>query len=43
MGYLFAAYGLIWALTFGYTLILGNRQKKIAKEVEMLQEAVDRS
>ncbi|WP_366923593.1 CcmD family protein [Metallumcola ferriviriculae] len=40
MSYVAAAYGVIFALIFMYTLILGGRQNKLAKEVEMLQEAV---
>ncbi len=40
MGYIVAAYAVIWLLIFIYTLVLGNRQKNLAKEVEMLQEAV---
>lgn len=35
-----AAYSLIWVLIFGYTLFLGSRQKKLAREIELLEQAV---
>lgn len=38
MGYLFAAYAVIWSLIAGYLLILGNRQRKLQQEIEMLNE-----
>ncbi|MBZ4686650.1 MAG: hypothetical protein PWQ96_1974 [Clostridia bacterium] len=41
MGYLVAAYSLIWGLIFIYTVVLGNRQKKLLREVEMLRQALE--
>lgn len=38
MGYLFSAYAVIWALIAGYLFILGNRQKKLQQEIDMLDE-----
>ena len=39
-GYLFAAFGVIWALVFVYVFILLNRQKKMRKEIESLKGIV---
>ncbi|UCC17459.1 MAG: CcmD family protein [Dehalococcoidales bacterium] len=36
-GYLFAAFAVIWAVVFGYILILINRQKKLKQEIEKLE------
>ena len=38
-GYLFAAFTIVWALFFGYLLLLSNRQKKLHREIESLKEA----
>lgn len=40
MIYVWAAYTIIWIFIFGYSLVLGNRQKKIEKEIFLLQEAM---
>ena len=36
LGYLFAAFAVIWAVVFGYILVLMNRQKKLKREIEKL-------
>ena len=41
-GYLFAAFGIIWAVVFAYILVLMNRQKRLKREIEKL-EAHDKS
>lgn len=41
MGYLFAAYTIIWLLIAGYVLFLGNRQKKAIKELKFIKEMMD--
>ncbi len=38
-GYLFAAFTLIWALVFGYVLVLFNRQRRMRREIDLLKEA----
>lgn len=38
--YLFAGYAVIWAIIFGYTLILGGRQKKLEEEISLLKRAL---
>ncbi len=37
-GYLFAAFGIIWALVFGYVLSLFNRQRRLRREINLLKE-----
>ena len=39
-GYLFAAFGIIWALVFGYILSLFNRQRRLRREIDSLKEAL---
>ena len=42
MGYLFAAYGVFWALTFIFVFTIASRQKRLQKEVEALRKELDR-
>ena len=37
-GYLFAAFTIIWALVFGYVLVLFNRQRRLRREINSLKE-----
>lgn len=37
-GYLFAAFTIVWAVVFGYVLILQNRQRKLKREIDTLKE-----
>ena len=37
-GYLFAAFAIIWALVFGYVLLLFNRQRRLRREINSLRE-----
>ena len=37
LGYLFAAFAVIWVMIFGYILVLMNRQKKLKREIEKLE------
>ncbi len=37
-GYLFAAFAIVWALVFGYVMILFNRQKGLRRDIESLKE-----
>ena len=39
-GYLFAAFTIVWAVVFGYILLLLNRQRKLRREVNSLKEAL---
>ncbi len=38
-GYIFAAFAIVWAVVFGYVLLLLNRQKKLRREIDSLKEA----
>jgi CcmD family protein len=38
MIYLFAVYFVLWAITFGYVLSLGSRQKRLQQELDLLSE-----
>lgn len=38
-GYLFAAFATVWAVIFGYVLLLLNSQKRLRREIDSLKEA----
>lgn len=42
MGYLFAAYTVIWVVIFGYVFVLYLRQRKLSREIESLEESIDK-
>jgi len=37
-GHLLAAFAIIWALVFGYLLLLFNRQRRLRREINSLRE-----
>ena len=41
MGYLFAAYTVVWALIFGYVVSLSGRQKRLNQELETLKRMIE--
>ena len=41
MAYLFGAYFVLWALTFGYVFFLSARQKRMQQELEQLLREKD--
>ena len=43
MGYLFAGYAVFWGLTFVYIFSIANRQRNLAREIEVLKRALGRS
>lgn len=43
LGYLLAAYSVIWAVVFGYVLVLYLKQRRLRRELEKLQKSVDKS
>jgi CcmD family protein len=43
LGYLLAAYGIIWAVVFGYVLYMQRKQRRLNKQVERLEELLDKS
>ncbi len=38
--FLFAAFTIIWAVVFGYVLVLVNRQRRLSREISDLKELV---
>jgi CcmD family protein len=40
LGYLFAVFGIVWAVLFIYILVLINGQKKLKKEIQTLNERI---
>jgi len=43
LGYLLAAYSIIWAVVFGYVLFLQRKQRKLQRQIDLLQKSVDES
>lgn len=39
IGYLFAAFAIVWALVFGYVLLLLGRQRKLKREIDSLKKS----
>jgi len=42
LSFLFAAYTVIWAFVFGYVFYLHRKQRRLQREIDLLQEAVDK-
>ena len=42
LGYLFAAYSVIWAVVFGYILFMQRKQKSLQRQINRLQESTDK-
>ncbi len=40
-GYLYAAFGIVWAATFAYVLTLLNKQKNLRREIESLRNMLE--
>ena len=40
LGYLFAAFAVIWVIVFIYIYVLINRQKKLKRDIERLTEMI---
>jgi CcmD family protein len=41
LGYLFAAYSVVWAVVFGYVLYMQRKQRRLQRQLDMLLEALD--
>jgi len=41
LGYLFAAYTIIWAVVFGYIFFMQRKQKKLQRQIDLLRKSVD--
>jgi CcmD family protein len=40
VGYVFAAFAIVWAVVFGYVLLLLNHQKRLRQEIDSLKKVV---
>ena len=40
MGFLFAAFVIVWIGIIGYLFVIFNRQKKISQDIEMLEKSL---
>lgn len=38
MGFMYAAYSVVWVVIFGYLLLLGKRHNDLKKEIEFLKQ-----
>ena len=41
LGYLFAAYTIIWAVVFGYVFMMQRKQKKLQRQIDFLRKSVN--
>ena len=39
LGYLFAAYTIIWAVVFGYVFYLFHKQRKLRRQMDLLKDS----
>ncbi|MBA7663959.1 hypothetical protein ES703_72007 [subsurface metagenome] len=42
LGYLLAAYTIIWAVVFGYVFYLYRKQRRLQREIRVLKESADK-
>lgn len=40
LGYLFAAYTVIWAVIFGYVFFLYYKQRKLRRQMDLLRDSI---
>ena len=40
LGFLFAAYTVIWAIVFGYVLFMQRKQRGLQRQINLLQKPV---
>jgi CcmD family protein len=43
LGYLLAAYTVIWLVVFGYVLFMQRKQRRLQRQITLLQESLDKS
>jgi CcmD family protein len=39
LGYLFAAYTIIWAVVFGYVVLMQRRQRALQKQIDIMRQS----
>ena len=42
LGYLLAAYTIIWAVVFGYVLFMQRKQRRLQRQIDMLRKSLDK-
>ena len=42
LGYLFAAYTVIWAVVFGYVFFMQRKQRKLQRQIDLIRESADK-
>ena len=42
LGYLLAAYTIIWAVVFGFILFMQQKQRRLQRQIDMWQESIDK-
>ncbi len=40
LGYLFAAFTVVWLALFGYIFILSRRQQRLRRDIDLLKETL---
>ena len=43
IGYLFAAYTVIWAVVFGYIFFMQRKQRKLEQQIDMWRNSTDKN
>ncbi|MFC2070088.1 CcmD family protein [Chloroflexota bacterium] len=43
LSYLFAAYTVIWVVIFLYILFIQRKQRRLQRQIDALQESIDRN
>ena len=43
LGYLLAAYTVIWTVVFGYILFMQRKQRRLQRQIDMWQESADKA
>lgn len=43
LGYLLAAYTVIWAVVFGWILMMQRKQRQLHRQIKLLQESLGKS
>ena len=42
-GYLMAAFAIIWAVVFGYVLIMLRKQRQLQQQIKLLKDSLEKS
>ncbi|MDP6043220.1 MAG: heme exporter protein CcmD [Dehalococcoidales bacterium] len=41
VSYVFVAFAIVWAVVFGYILLLLNRQRRLQQEIDLLKQRLE--